>query len=282
MALHTELGEFLQSRRSRLRPEDVGLPTYDERRRVPGLRREELAQLAGVSASYYTRLEQGQSLNASVEVLDALARALRLDEHERMYLRDLAVAKTREPDVTAEAEHPTASMRSLLRAMGGVPAVLTGRRCDILAWNTMGHALFAGHVTIDAPERPQQRPNIARLIFTDAHTRSLYADWQSKAKSVVEHLRLMAGRYPCDPLLAALIGELAMQSQDFATLWADHRVHACDTATYELHHPLVGGLTITQQSLTATAAPDQFLAVATTEPDSPSEAALLLLAQLAA
>ncbi|MFJ6988534.1 hypothetical protein [Streptomyces sp. NPDC091389] len=182
---------------------------------------------------------------------------------------------------TRPVEYPGASLRALMRAMAGVPVVLTGRRCDVLAWNRLGHALFAGHVDVEAPEQPRERPDIARMIFTDAHTRSLYVDWRSKAKAVVEHLRLMAGRCPTDLLLVALVGELAVRSQDFTRLWASHEVHACDTATYELRHPSVGAVTVTQQSVTATAAPDQFLAVATTEPGSSSEAALLLLAQLA-
>ena len=278
-----ELGEFLLSRRSRLRPEDAGVPTYGERRRVPGLRREELAQLAGVSASYYTRLEQGQSLNASVEVLDALARALRLDEHESAHLRNLArVKKPRKPNSRPPAEHATAAMRAMLQALGDTPAVMTGRRGDILAWNRMGHALFAGHLDATSPDRPADRPNIARMIFTDSHVRALYVDWRAKARAIVEHLRLTAGRHPQDPQLAALIGELTMHSTEFSALWADHRVRACDTATYQLRHPLVGALTVTQQSLTATDKPDQFLAVVTAEAGSPSAEALLLLAQLTA
>ena len=282
MSERADLGEFLLSRRSRLRPEDVGVPTYGERRRVPGLRREELAQLAGVSASYYTRLEQGQSLNASAEVLDALARALRLDRHETAHLRDLARARKTRPGPRPPVEHATAAMRAMLQALGNTPAVLTGRRGDILAWNRMGHALFAGHVDPTSPERPTDRPNIARLIFTDEHVRALYTDWRAKARAVVEHLRLMAGRHPDDPLLAALIGELTMRSPDFSALWADHRVNACDTATHHLRHPLVGALTVTQQTLTATGVPDQFLAVVTAEPGASSAEGLSLLAQLTA
>ncbi|MEV6386901.1 helix-turn-helix transcriptional regulator [Nocardia xishanensis] len=281
MPLHrSDLGEFLQSRRARLRPQDVGLPSYDEQRRVPGLRREELAELAGVSASYYARLEQGQSFNASAEVLSALARALRLDDHEYEHLRDLADARSRGRNTPPAIERPRPAMRSLMAALGDVPAVLTGRRGDILAWNRLGHALFAGHLDLDAPDHPARRPNIARLIFLDELTRSLYADWHDKARSVVEHLRLMAGRHPRDPLMAGLIGELAIQSREFATLWADYRVHACDTTTYHLQHPVVGAITVTQQSLTLTAAPDQFLALATTEVGSSSEGAMVMLAQL--
>jgi hypothetical protein len=232
-----------------------------------------------VSASYYTRLEQGQSLNASAEVLDAIARALRLDHHEHAHLHDLAKAtKGRKAARRPPAEHVSPPVRDLLRAVGDVPAVVTGRRGDVLAWNRLGHALFAGHLDPASPEHPTDRPNTAKLIFLDGHVRELYVDWKSKARAVVEHLRLVAGRYPADSLLASLVGELTMNSPEFATLWTDRRVRACELAVHDLRHPLVGALTITQQTLTTTQSPDQSLVVVTTEPGSPSETALRLLA----
>lgn len=273
-----QLGDFLQTRRSQLRPEDLGVPTYGERRRVPGLRREELALLAGVSASYYTRLEQGQSLNASPEVLDAIARALRLDEAERVHLHNLA-RSTKAPDRGRRPvpERVAEATAQLLEALADVPAVVTGRRSDVLAWNRLGHALFAAHLDPHVPDRPAERPNMARLVFLDAHTRELYADWPSKARAVVGSLRLVAGQYPDDAALHELVGELSARSPEFATMWADHRVRACDVAVYEMRHPLVGSLTVTQQTLSQ--GPDQNIVVTTAAVGSPASAALALLAQ---
>ncbi len=268
------------SRRSQVRPEDVGLATYGDRRRVPGLRREELALLAGVSASYYSRLEQGQSSNASPEVLDAIAGALRLDDAERRHLHALAGAARRRPArrrLAPERVGPAA--RQLLEALGDVPAVLLGRRSDVLAWNTCGHALFAGHVDRQGPERVEQRPNMTRLLFLDAHTRELYVDWSRKARAAVAALRMTSGAHPDDPALAALVGELSLHSPEFATMWADHRVKADAGAVYVMRHPLVGELTVTQQSLRTE--DDQSLVVATTAAGTASRSAMALLAHSA-
>ncbi|MFE6092437.1 helix-turn-helix domain-containing protein [Streptomyces massasporeus] len=276
-----QLGDFLRTRRSQLRPADVGVPTYGERRRVPGLRREELALLAGVSASYYTRLEQGQSQRASPEVLDAIARALRLDESERLHLHDLAQADRDRPRTRRPApERVSEATRQLLEVLGDVPAVVLGRRSDVLAWNRLGHALFAGHLDPDAPQRAGGRPNMARLVFLDHHTRGLYADWPSKARAVVGNLRLVAGQHPQDGALHALVGELGSKSAEFASMWADHRVKPCTVAAYEMRHPLVGALTVIQHTLSH--GPGPVVVVATTETGSPSRAALTLLAQATA
>ncbi|GAA1373648.1 helix-turn-helix domain-containing protein [Streptomyces beijiangensis] len=283
MDAHGRLGAFLQARRAQLQPQDVGLQTFGDRRRVPGLRREELAMLAGVSASYYTRLEQGASCHASVEVLDAIARALRLEETERLHLRDLAtVCRHRSAVRRPPAERPAPAVRDLVGALGEVPVVVTGRRSDVLAWNTLGHALLAAHVDRTGPERPADRPNMARLVFLDAHTRELYVDWTAKARAVVGNLRLVAGRHPQDARLTSLIGELTTRSPEFAGMWADHRVRACDTAEYELRHPLVGPLTVSQQTLTRSSEPEQSLVMVTTAAGSASETALKLLAQATA
>ncbi|MCM2430754.1 helix-turn-helix domain-containing protein [Streptomyces sp. RKAG337] len=280
MDAHGQLGTFLQARRAQLQPQDVGLPTYGDRRRVPGLRREELALLAGVSASYYTRLEQGASCHASVEVLDAIAGALRLEETERLHLRDLATAcRHRRTVRRPPAERLAPAVRDLVSALGEVPVVVTGRRSDVLAWNTLGHALLAGHVDPTGPERPADRPNMARLVFLDAHVRELYVDWPAKARAVVGNLRLVAGRHPQDQQLTSLIGELTTRSAEFAGMWADHRVRACDSAEYELRHPLVGALTVGQQTLTGASEPEQSVVMVTAAPGSASQAALKLLAQ---
>jgi transcriptional regulator with XRE-family HTH domain len=247
---------------------------------VSGLRREELAQLAGVSVSYYTRLEQGLSRGASAEVLDAIARALLLDDHERAHLDRLAGASRHTPRVRRPRPEKLADeTRDLLRAVDGVPALVLGRRTDVLAWNPLGHALLAGHLDFLSPETPSQRPNMSRMLFLDPHCRELYTDWKRKVRAVVGNLRIAVGKHPEDPLLAELIGELTMKSPEFVALWADHRVLPCDAASYELHHPVVGLVTVTQQTLAVARSPEQSLIVCTTPAGSPSEEALALLRQ---
>ncbi|WP_051341853.1 helix-turn-helix domain-containing protein [Pseudonocardia spinosispora] len=273
-----QLGEFLQACRARLRPEDVGLVRHDERRRVPGLRREELALLAGVSSSYYSRLEQGQAVNASVEVLSAIAGALGLDEAERRHLHNLAGAPRRRRGVRRPTpERVTSAVRQLMTALADVPVVVLGRRSDVLAWNRAGHALYAGHLDPDSPDRSADRPNMTWLVFSDVHTRELYADWEAKAKDVVGNLRLAAGNNPDDPRLTSLIGELTMKSPEFSAMWSGHRVRACDVGVYEMRHPLVGSMTVTQQTLHTEQG--QKVVVATAEPGSAAEHALVLLSR---
>lgn len=273
-----QLGEFLRARRGRLHPEDVGLARYGERRRVAGLRREEVAQLAGVSVSYYTRLEQGQSVNASEAILDALARALQLDVHEQAHLRELASQRV-QPPRRPTAERVSTFTRDLLRSLDHLPVLVIGRRTDVLAWNALGHALLAGHLDFTSVDHPATRPNLARLLFLDPHTRDLYADWGRKVRTVVGSLRRAAGRYPDDALLSALIGELSVKSPEFVALWADHRVKPCEADSYDMRHPLAGSLTVTMQNLAITRDIDQSLCVVTTAEGSSSADALQLLAQ---
>ncbi|MEU5977870.1 helix-turn-helix transcriptional regulator [Streptomyces sp. NPDC047315] len=280
MASSQQLSEFLRARRARVRPADVGLPELPGVRRVTGLRREELSQLAGVSVSYYTRLEQGQSINASDGVLNALATALRLDEHEHAHLRELAAQRPRPPR-RPPAERVDPLSRDLLRSVGHTPALLLGRRSDVLAWNPLAHALLAGHLSPTAPDRPEDRPNLSRMLFLDPHSRELYVDWERKARAVVGSLRQVAGRHPEDALLASLVGELSMASAKFATLWSDHRVKPCEAEAYRLRHPVVGELTVTQQILVPARSPDQSLVLVTTEEDSSSQDALVLLREYA-
>jgi transcriptional regulator with XRE-family HTH domain len=275
------LGEFLQWHRAHVTPEEAGLSRYGDRRRVDGLRREELALLAGVSSSYYTRLEQGQSHNASPQVLDALAAALRLDETERQHLHRLGTdgsgpRRVRRPAV----ERPDPGLLELLAALGTVPAMVVGARKDVLAWNPLGHALVAGHLAADAPEQAATRPNIAKLVFLDPESRELFADWDAKARADVGCLRLFAGQYPDDPALAELVGALAVASTEFAAMWADHRVTACASSVHELRHPLVGHLTVTEQGLSTADPIGQRLVTFTAPAGSPSAEALALLAQL--
>ncbi|MFD2028995.1 helix-turn-helix transcriptional regulator [Promicromonospora aerolata] len=275
------LGAFLRASRARISPEDAGVPRYGDRRRVAGLRREELSLLAGVSSSYYTRLEQGQSRNASPEVLDALATALRLDDAERTHLRRLATGRgTQRTPRRSAPERVDPALTALLGSLTDVPALVLGRRSDVLAWNPLGHALLAGHLEPGSPTTPGARPNMASLVFLDPDTRELYADWRAKSRAVVGNLRLTVGQHPEDPDLARLIGTLSMSSTDFAALWADHKVRACATADYTLHHPVVGTLTVTQQTLRSIDQPDQTLVTHTTLPGTPSAEALSLLAQV--
>ncbi|KNB51008.1 helix-turn-helix domain-containing protein [Streptomyces caatingaensis] len=274
------LGNFLRTRRALLRPEDVGLPTYGDRRRVPGLRREELALLAGVSAAYYTRLEQGQSSNASDGVLDALARALRLDADEHAHLRNLARPGRAARRAAPRAVSVRPGVRQLAEAMGEVPVVVLDHRYDVLHWNALGHALIGGHVAADAPARAAERPNAQRMLFLDPHARELYPRWELEARRAVAALRLEAGQHPEDRELAALVGELCMKSPEFAGLWARHKVLSCTSGTKEFHHPLVGALTLSYEMLRAPAAEGaaQSVLAYSAEPGSPSEAALRLLA----
>ncbi|MEU4578388.1 helix-turn-helix transcriptional regulator [Nonomuraea sp. NPDC023979] len=272
-----DLGEFLRSRRARLRPGELGLPVYG-RRRVPGLRREELAQLAGVSAGYYTRLEQGQSPNASDAVLDAVARVLRLDDDERGYLYSLARAKPRPPRRAAEAERVRPGVRVMIESFRDVPALVMGRFCDILCWNATAHALLAGHLDFDAPDDPAGRPNVAAMLFLDPRLGELYADWAGKARSTVADLRLIAGRYPGSPELAALVDELTVGSAEFAELWAAHPVSECDTRPRVYRHPTVGTMELSAEFMTLPDDEGQRVAVFNAAPGSPSEAALRLLA----
>lgn len=244
------LGSFLKSRRDRVTPAEIGLRTYGTSRRVPGLRREELAQLAGVSAGYYTRLEQGQAETASEQVLDALARVLRLDQVETVHLHNLArqccVAK---PGLSEPpAEEPHQRVLTLLESLTETtPAVVLGRRGDVLAWNRTGHALVAEHLPFDAPSDPARRPSIPRMFFLDPLTRDLYRNWAELARVHVAYLRLTAGRYPTDARLAGLIGELTMRSDDFGTMWATGDVSDCSVGTMHLRHPTVGALSVDYQ-----------------------------------
>jgi len=275
-----ELGDFLRTRRARLRPADVGLRSYGDRRRVAGLRREELAQLAGLSVSYYTRLEQGQSHNASPEVLEALARALRLDEQERGYLLDVA----RATGAPGERREPVWQARPgvvrLLDAMTDVPAAVLAPSTDVLAWNTLAHALFGFGVERDSVRDPERRPNMARTVFLDPAAREFYVDWHAKACSSVSHLRLVAGQFPGDRRLRELIGELTVSSPEFATMWSAHSVRTCEPIARDFRHPWVGRLTLTQETLWLREDGDQILVTQTAEPGSPSADALRLLGSL--
>ncbi|WP_330342103.1 helix-turn-helix transcriptional regulator [Streptomyces sp. NBC_00557] len=280
----SELGHFLRSRRAALRPEDVGITPHPTRRRVTGLRREELAMLAGVSITHYTRLEQGRATGASDSVLDAIARTLRLTADETAHLKDLARASAGSASRPAppRAEHAGASARQLLAAMTEVPALVLDRRNDVLAWNALGHALLAGHLPADSPGTPGNRPNLTRMLFLDEQYRELYPDWKEEAQLAVASLRLVAGRHPDDRRLAELVGQLTVQCDEFASLWARHPVRTCTSGVKRLHHPLVGAMDLSFENLLLPGTSGQRLIAYTAEPGSPSEAALRLLGSVAA
>ncbi|MFI1968915.1 transcriptional regulator [Streptomyces cinnamoneus] len=276
-----DLGHFLRTRRAALRPEDVGLVAYGRTRRVPGLRREELAQLAGVSVAYYTRLEQGQSHNASDEVLDALARALRLTRDEHAHLRNLArpARAGRLPAVRPATAAP--GVRQLVAALA-VPAVIVDHRFDVLGWNPLGHALLAGHLDAGSPERPGERPNLQRLFFLDPHARELYPRWEAEARRAASSLRLAAGEHPDDRRLAELVGELTMKSPEFAALWSRHPVRGCASGSKCFHHPVVGAMELSFEMLRLPDTGGQGVLAFSAEAGSADEAALRLLATAAA
>lgn len=268
-----ELSEFLRTRRARLKPEDVGLPDFGRHRRVPGLRREELAQLAGVSVAYYTRLEQGNGRNVSAEVLDSIARALRLSDAEHNHLTHLAKPKTHKKKPAARTEQVRGALRQLLDSLDGVPAYVSGRRGDILAWNRMAAAVFGDWDELPAPQR-----NWARLVFLSPEYRELFVEWEQKASDIVSFLRMEAGCYPDDPRLSALVGELSVKSEEFRRLWATHDVREKSYGVKRLRHPLVGDLTLDFESLRLADDDGQALTMYHAEPGSPSAEALRLLA----
>lgn len=268
------IGQFLRSRREAAQPDRLGVVSFGTRR-VPGLRREELAMLAGVSTSYYTRIEQGHTNAASGEVLKALARALQLDEHETAYLLALAQAPV-DRHRRRRREMADPDLVGLMEAMGEVGAVLVGRRMDVLAWTPLGHALLAPHYALGAPQA-SHRPNWARMVFTDPHLRELFVDWERKAWDVAGYLRLQAARFADDPALAALVGELCLSSSEFDERWGAQRVKDKTTTMCRLRHPMVGELDLVNVPLRSSEASDQLLGTFYAAAGSPSEVSLRLL-----
>ncbi|WP_007023167.1 helix-turn-helix transcriptional regulator [Saccharomonospora iraqiensis] len=272
--LKPRLADFLRAARARITPEQAGI-TDEGPRRVEGLRREELAMLAGVSVDYYTRLEQGRSTSASTQVLDVIADALRLDDAERAHLHTLARPAPSHRRRAAKPQRLHPATRSLLDDLDTVsrPAFVLGRRLDILGQNRLAALLIADFEAMPAAERNQ-----ARFVFLDPHARELYVDWDRVAADTVAMLRMDAGRHPEDPGLGSLVGDLSIRCPEFRHLWARQRVHQRSTGTKAYHHPLVGDLTITYQALTPSDDPDQTVMIYDAEPGSPSAHALQLLA----
>jgi transcriptional regulator with XRE-family HTH domain len=274
-----EIREFLTSRRGRITPEQAGLPTYGPRR-VPGLRREEVAVLAGVSIQYYTRLERGDANGVSDSVLDALARALQLDDAERAHLFDLARAAqptAARPRRRPARQHVRPEIQWTLDAITGAPAFVSNDRLDILAANQLGRALFSELYA--APTRPV---NTARFVFLDPRAEATFGDWDRVAGESVAILRSAAGRDPHNRELSELVGELATQSEAFRTRWAAHNVRFHNTGVKHFNHPVVGDLHLTYNRLDLAAHPGLTLFTYTAEPGSRSEEALKLLGSWAA
>lgn len=279
MEQSSEIREFLTSRRARITPEQAGLPVFGGTRRVPGLRREEVSLLAGVSVDYYNRLERGNLGGVSDGVLEALARALQLDEAERAHLFDLARAAGPAPRTRRRASRQKLrpSVQRILDAMTGAPAFVRNGRLDIVAANRLGYALYSELYA--GPVRPA---NHARFVFLDPRARAFYADWERAANETAAILRSEAGRDPYERGLSDLVGELSTQSELFRTCWAAHDVRFHHSGVKHFHHPLVGELRLSFEALELAADSGLALVAHTAEPGSRSEEGLNLLASWSA
>lgn len=271
--------DFLVSRRARISPEQAGLPLYGTNRRVEGLRREEVALLAGVSTDYYTKLERGSLAGVSDSVLEAVASALQLDESERAHLFDLARTAgsgSRAPQRRAPKSHGVRpSVQRIIDAIDA-PAYLRNDRLDVFASNRIGRALLSDIYT-DANDRP----NLARYMFLDPRSRDFYVDWAKVAKDVVASLRIEAGRNPYDRGLTDLVGELATRSDEFRAWWASHNVKIHRSATKRMHHPVAGDLELTGETLVLPGEGGLCIVTYTAEPATPSAQGLQFLASWA-
>ncbi|MGC0398122.1 transcriptional regulator with XRE-family HTH domain [Streptomyces sp. SAI-126] len=265
------LGAFLKARRAQLTPGECGLAETDLARRVAGLRREEVAQLAAISVDYYTRLEQGR-VRASVPVLTTLARALRLDDDQQRYLYELAGRSDARPRRRRPVQRLRPAMRRLLDQLTVTPALVLGKRLDILAWNPAAAALYT-----DFSALPADRRNYLRLVFTHPTVRQLHQDWAHDAREAVAALRLEAAADADDPELATLVGELSLQDPDFRTWWAEHRVSSASYGTKHYRHHLVGDLTLDCDTWAGSDGSGQRLMILTAEPGTPSHDALRIL-----
>ncbi|MFQ6397461.1 helix-turn-helix transcriptional regulator [Nocardia sp. KC 131] len=275
-AARAAVREFLRSRRDRVSPAEAGLPPAGTRRRVKGLRREEVALLAGISPEYYIRLERGRATGPSPGVVESIATVLRLDDDERAHLDRLLTALTpearkhRKPASTATI---SPGIRVLLDSIDHLPAIVFNPRLDLLAANDLGRALYAPMLDTDGPV------NAARFLFLDQPAaRNLFPEWERVAADTVSILRIEAGRHPDDPELIALIGWLSTHSPAFRTRWASHDVKTHRAGTKVFRHPLIGTLTLPFENLTIDTTTDQVMTVFTPQPASPEHDAIRLLA----
>jgi transcriptional regulator with XRE-family HTH domain len=266
------LGEFLRARRGLVRPGGALAPV-DRRRRVSGLRREEIALLAGVSVDYYVRLEQGRERHPSAQVVEAIARALELDDDAAAHLHELARPRVQRRRQAPRRERVSRHLVQMMEGWHRTPAVILGRGMTVLAANDLGRALFAGHTYSD---------DLVRMVFLDPDAREFYPEWERAAANTVAWLRAAIGLDRDDPALIELVGELSAKSDPFRRLWARHDIRQKTHEVKRFHHPVVGGLTLSFEALTVNSAPGQQLVVYQAEPGSPSEQALALLGSLAA
>ena len=266
-----ELGDFLKAKRAATSPQEVGLPPVGNPRRVPGLRREEVAQLAAISVDHYTRLEQGRVTTASDSLLAGIARALKLTDDEHSYLRLLIEPRAARRTTSAPAA-VAAPVQDLLDAMVHTPAIVLGRRTDILAWNTAA-ALFLDFADL----RPEHR-NLLYLVFLHPRIRALYPDWRQVAAEAVARLRMDAVHAPNDPRLSKLVGELSVRDDDFRRWWGGHDVRTASSGKKRFRHPVVGELQLDWQAMRLATYADQTLVAYTASPGSPHHDALRILA----
>lgn len=279
VSTESDIREFLASRRAKVTPQQAGLPAYGGNRRVPGLRREEVALLAGVSIDYYIRLERGHIAGASEEVLDAVAGALQLDEAEREHLHDLARAAKRPARRTRRTRGPLPdSVLRVLHSMTDSPAFIRNGRLDILATNTLGRALYAPLFT----DAAAQTTNVARAQFLTPAGRDFFPQWETSVNTTVALLRTEAGRAPHDTELTGLIGELVTRSEEFRSAWAKHNVRLHHTGRKSFHHPAVGDITLDFDAMELPAQPGLTLTAYSAAPGTPDHDALTLLATWAA
>ncbi|MFG3585779.1 helix-turn-helix transcriptional regulator [Streptomyces sp. NPDC047990] len=269
-----ELGRYLRARRTQTSPGHVGLTVGAGIRRTPGLRREELATLAGISIDYYVRLERGKETRPSPAVLDSLARALHMDDQEHQHLRELAARAARytpePPPAPSRVVRP--HLKLLLDSLRPHPAYVISRSMDVLAWNPGGLALYAG-----LDDWPAKQRNLARYLFLHPAAPELFSDWDRQITACVARLRAMAGTAPDAPDLTGLVGELLLKSPDFAGLWERYEVTGRKAAQKTFRHPRVGTVTLTAQSLHVEGTPGQRIGVYTAEPGTPDHDAVLLL-----
>ncbi|MCK9903646.1 transcriptional regulator [Parafrankia colletiae] len=267
----SHFGAFLKARRAQLDPRECGLSVTDSTRRVAGLRREEVAQLAAISVDYYTRLEQGR-VRASAPVLATLVRALRLNDDQESYLYELAGRSDARPHRRRPAQRVRPAMRRLLDQLTQTPALVLGKRLDILGWNPAAAALYTDFSSLSPARR-----NYVNLLFTNPVLREMHQDWEHDAREAVAALRTEAAADPDDPELARLVGELSVQDPDFRTWWAEHRVSSASYGTKRYRHRLVGDLTLDCDTWASPDGSGQRLMVLTAEPGSPSHDALRIL-----
>ncbi|KRC39033.1 MULTISPECIES: helix-turn-helix domain-containing protein [Oerskovia] len=278
MDTSADIREFLTSRRARRTPAEAGLPDFGGRRRVPGLRREEVALLAGMSVEYYVRLERGNAKGVSESVLDGISRALDLDDAERSHLYDLVRAANdgahpRRRRGPSRAEKVPQSVQQLLDAMRDVPAFVQNGRLDLLATNALGRAVFS-----ELYVQPQRPANFGRFVFLEPRALDFYRDWDEAAAQTVALLRSEAGRSPHDRVLSDLVGELSVKNETFRALWASHDVRQHSTGIKSITHPVVGDLDLNYEAMALASSPGLQLIAYSAPPTSTTADALTMLA----